>query len=246
MTNQPTPPGWYPDPWQQSPTRWWDGTEWSGHVGSMPVMGHGVVGVNPADRDPEKLRKVVRWTQWALFANVVFAITFPVVFHSFRELFRNAQAAQGSSGQVPVPTTFRLVQPLSALGYVVIAAWMVFTYRATTMARALGYITPREPVLSCIGWIIPIVNLWWPYQSTRALTRNQQLGGLIGWHWAAYLLGTVGCVFVSILAIFGPVWIPIIICLAITIGTAMLGRTIMLRITNELCELATQFGGIAA
>jgi hypothetical protein len=25
--------GWYPDPWQQAPLRWWDGREWTGHVG---------------------------------------------------------------------------------------------------------------------------------------------------------------------------------------------------------------------
>lgn len=27
-----TPPGWYPDPWGQSPSRWWDGSYWSGRV----------------------------------------------------------------------------------------------------------------------------------------------------------------------------------------------------------------------
>lgn len=28
-----TPPGWYPDPWQQAPHRWWDGTTWTSHTG---------------------------------------------------------------------------------------------------------------------------------------------------------------------------------------------------------------------
>ena len=28
-----TPPGWYPDPWQQAPYRWWDGTAWTSHTG---------------------------------------------------------------------------------------------------------------------------------------------------------------------------------------------------------------------
>lgn len=28
-----SPAGWYPDPWQQSVWRWWDGTRWTAHLG---------------------------------------------------------------------------------------------------------------------------------------------------------------------------------------------------------------------
>ncbi|MFN8025948.1 MAG: CPBP family glutamic-type intramembrane protease [Acidimicrobiia bacterium] len=30
-------PGWYPDPWAQSPARWWDGTNWTGFVVTPPT-----------------------------------------------------------------------------------------------------------------------------------------------------------------------------------------------------------------
>jgi hypothetical protein len=30
------PPGWYPDPWQQAPARWWDGYQW----GVSSVVAH--------------------------------------------------------------------------------------------------------------------------------------------------------------------------------------------------------------
>jgi membrane protease YdiL (CAAX protease family) len=30
------PPGWYPDPWRQTPQRWWDGRAWTGYTGPPP------------------------------------------------------------------------------------------------------------------------------------------------------------------------------------------------------------------
>lgn len=30
--NPPPAAGWYPDPWQHAPFRWWDGVQWTGHL----------------------------------------------------------------------------------------------------------------------------------------------------------------------------------------------------------------------
>src|SRR5690349_10108370 len=32
------PPGWYPDPWQAAPSRWWDGEQWTAHVAQSEAV----------------------------------------------------------------------------------------------------------------------------------------------------------------------------------------------------------------
>lgn len=34
---QPTPPGWYADPWAPGALRYWDGIGWTSHLASAPV-----------------------------------------------------------------------------------------------------------------------------------------------------------------------------------------------------------------
>jgi hypothetical protein len=46
---------------------------------------------------------------------------------------------------------------------------MIWIYRAVSSGRLLGLRTRRSPGLACAGWIIPVVNYWWPYQDVRAL-----------------------------------------------------------------------------
>lgn len=36
--SEQTKPGWYPDPWGGDAPRWWDGGQWTAHVGTAPVV----------------------------------------------------------------------------------------------------------------------------------------------------------------------------------------------------------------
>jgi CAAX protease family protein len=53
-TNPPAPvPGWYPDPWQAAPARWWDGMTWTGFtqpLAAVPVAGSGAAVATAWDR----------------------------------------------------------------------------------------------------------------------------------------------------------------------------------------------------
>ena len=49
------------------------------------------------------------------------------------------------------------------------AVFLVWQYRAATTARALGYPARRSPALGAWSWVIPVLNLWSPYQAMRDL-----------------------------------------------------------------------------
>lgn len=44
------PPGWYPDPWQLAPLRWWDGYQWHPATTFLPVAPPGLPWVPPPRR----------------------------------------------------------------------------------------------------------------------------------------------------------------------------------------------------
>lgn len=44
--------------------------------------------------------------------------------------------------------------------------FLVWFYRSVSLARAAGLPARRSPALAVVAWIIPILNWWWPYQST--------------------------------------------------------------------------------
>ncbi len=244
-------PGWYADPWNQRPQRYWDGTQWTGHTNDptgYPNQPSGYpmlqrVGPSVEDRDPAKLANVTKWTSWGVFFNVTTAIVLPIFFstffRSFSVAFTDPDAFQSNG---PFQSgSFRIgfaLQPLSLLAWISSASWMVFTYRATTLARALGRATPRDPALACASWIIPIVQFWWPLESLRALSTKPTTRTLCAWFWAGFFASSFIGIFAAFAAVLIPLWIAIFVGVAASGIAAFIGRKIMIDITTELTELA--------
>ncbi|WP_454854494.1 DUF4328 domain-containing protein [Promicromonospora soli] len=73
--------------------------------------------------------------------------------------------------------------------YVVACLWL-YRSRSTAMAANPGHVHERSPVWAWLGWWVPIVSLWFPYQVVRDVRRASASGlisGIGGW-WAAWLV----------------------------------------------------------
>lgn len=110
-----------------------------------------------------------------------------------------AEAARAGTDASDVWTTYDL---LAALGFVVLLpAWIVTSIflrraRRRAIASAPGFSHERGPVWTWLGWVVPIVSLWFPYQVVRDVVRNawrdpwgdQRQHLALGFWWTAWLV----------------------------------------------------------
>lgn len=115
-----------------------------------------------------------------------FALSFPVV-STLRDLVAGRAASSGVLGAYDA-TTY-LYSGIQVAAAVVTVVWL---WRSRTFAEA---VSPdrhhaRSRVWVWLGWILPVVSLWFPYQvvrDVRAATSRAERPGLGVW-WAAWLV----------------------------------------------------------
>ena len=230
-------PDWYDDPWNTNGLRWWDGTQWTAHT-TAPGWSDGA-GARPATEvagELERNERVGRWLRVVLAVSPVvqLANAFAVskLQPRFRELLDDAQA-----GRALDPARFtdsgwaRLSQALSLVSIALLVLRMVWMFRATTTARALGTPTRRTAGLACAGWIIPIVGLWWPYQSMSDVALPAGVASRrIGWWWVTELCSTLLSGLGTFIVLLGstPVGAVLIgVGLAATVASVVLERALV-------------------
>jgi hypothetical protein len=114
--------------------------------------------------------------------------------------------------------------------------FIMWFYRAAANAWAAGLPARRSPLLAALSFVIPILNLWWPYQSTLdMLPVDDPRRSLVGRWWLAWLFGalcqamlivaafTMGRTAVDVIAVVGGVSM---------IVAAVLARAVVLHVTG--------------
>ena len=198
-TSQVLPPsGWYTDPWHIAQWRWWDGNAWTGHVS----------GPSPATQvvDVQSERALARWLQplllvagvaqaFGMFSNAAQAKWF--VEH-WDEMTRT-----GTTVDTPPNggSLSGLVLPITLLVGVLFLVWF---YRAARSGWGSGLPARRSPMLATLSFLIPVVNLWWPYQSAMDMVpADDRRRSVIQRWWAMWLLGTLcGLLIIPAQAVF--------------------------------------------
>jgi hypothetical protein len=161
---QPPPPGWYADPWNAGQSwRWWDGVQWS-------VAGHAF---HPEHRRQlrERARRAGRWVRIALVASALLglfvggltaAILSPVHGHLFTT---NPDGTLRASHQFRTLQLMTILPGIASLAVTGIEIWWLT--RIGEFAQASGWPSVRSRTLGAWSLIIPVVNLWFPYEAIR-------------------------------------------------------------------------------
>lgn len=207
-------PGWYPDPGDGRQQRWWDGVQWTSHVQAGPYLPPPPAMWTPAppslstELDSElrvgRMASAWLWAGAALYA-VQFLASALMLSYLFQDFFDDAfgeldrmnragttgrMGTSGTFGNDPLFTVLSLLSNLLQVGVLAIGVlFAVWLYNSAKLARRIGLPATLQPYWAVLGFVVPIVNWWFPYQVARDCLPAGHPGRRdVGLWWALWLL----------------------------------------------------------
>jgi len=229
--------GWYADPGGSGGLRWWDGSRWTDHVAPPPPPVAPMAARPSAADELEQERTLGRYLRiffiLGAIGQIISLLATVQSVPAFREWIDIITDGRplGPGEELPA---LAISSPLMQLAWIVTLglgvleiAWL---WRVTQLARAVGLITRRSPGLAAFSFLIPIVNLWWPYQSVMDVLPAGHAGReTVRWWWGF----TVGAGFASYVPIglafvsTGWAWLAALAVAAAVVQAAVLGRQVV-------------------
>jgi len=206
-------PGWYPDPWRPGRRRWWDGSGWTDHTWDPAAPPPPSMTAAPStfapdpQRDLRDERGAALWAKRGYIAMFVGRVAgFLVTMIVFSQLVDDIRHAIDTNSTLDTNGSAynALSLPFSSLTLLGLVAIIIWSYRAATVARNLHYPAVRGAVWAAVGWIVPIVNFWFPYQAIRDCLApgNPERRTVKQW-WTLYIVGLFIWLPAFLIAAFG-------------------------------------------
>jgi hypothetical protein len=137
-------------------------------------------------------------------------------------------------GELPAaPPDVWLLAVASAFGtlaFVPLVLVLLWAHRCATAAAALGVPVTHDPIWAVVGWFIPVLSWWFPYQSIRdCLPPEHPARPTVGWWWAAYLTLGTASIACFLAALLSTVALAVVSAgyLAVAVATAVLGLKVV-------------------
>lgn len=198
-------PGWYPDPYAPTGLRWWDGIAWTAHAAPPPPVIYGVLTPDPRG-DLASEQKWARRASLAIIAWGVITFVNDIVagffFGDLWRQFRNNVDTLNNDPNAQVhfhltaPWAFDLLGLATLAPQVIVIVWL---FTAAGVARNLHLPARRSQIWAILGFIVPVVSLWFPYQVAADLfppgtTARRTAGHWWGWYLAqgALVIAVIG------------------------------------------------------
>jgi hypothetical protein len=115
--------------------------------------------------------------------------------------------------------------PLNAVVFAYLGSLIAWIYQAGKFAEARGWPAVRGRTLGAFSVLIPIVNLWWPYEAVRDSYPPGSAPPLLLRWWVSYLVTPLLSLPVFFVALFGP---PVLIVVAIAFAAGALAIPVWL------------------
>jgi hypothetical protein len=168
---------------------------WSSHTSAAPSGQAFATGPAAVAKALAAERKAVLWLgRVCIVVPVLTFFSYLLVRSGFRPLFddiknnRLTPSRQRDFGNLGPASSFGQLLNVGSLALIGCEIWWGVV--ATTTARALGLSTRREPGLAGASFIIPFINLVWPYQTAVDVFPNRSMAKA-GWWWTMRLGGSV-------------------------------------------------------